>query len=503
LSDGPPLRTKVLKGLSWSLLQTWGTHLVTFAVFLVTARLLGPDAFGTVAIAYTVLSTLNSLIDLGMGDALIRTRDADQRHHDTVFWSLLAASLLLVAVIVAVSPWAAQVLRQPRFESVMQVVAVSLPITALGMVPAFLLRKSMQFKPLALRSLVASIAGGVLAVGLALYGFGYWALVAKGLLEAAVSTALVWRGVGYRPRMSFDRGVWKQLFAIGRPLMGSRLLDIVNQRADAFIVSARLGPLQLGLYSAAQRIFHMMMDAMFMAIQRVALPAFAQIADDPPRVQQALLRIVRITSFVTFPLFAFVGVLAHLVIPLLFGARWADAAPALAALCAGGVLFSVSYYNAPVMTAAGRTGYVFRLAALNAVLNLTAFLVGVRWGIVGVALGYALRGYLVFPLNLSLLHRAIGLQPRRYVAAVAPNLAATVVAALIVVGIDVFWLSGHAGALVRLLVLLPTAVLCYVAVLLAGFRTNLAHVLADLESVVQSMPRIASALRTIARRIAP
>ena len=59
-----PLRTRVLKGLSWSLLQTWGTHLVTFIVFLVTARLLGPDAFGTVVTAYTVLGALTMVVDL-------------------------------------------------------------------------------------------------------------------------------------------------------------------------------------------------------------------------------------------------------------------------------------------------------------------------------------------------------------------------------------------------------------------------------------------------------
>jgi O-antigen/teichoic acid export membrane protein len=497
-----PLRTRVLKGLSWSLLQTWGTHLVTFIVFLVTARLLGPDAFGTVVIAYTVLGALTMVMDLGMGDALIRARDVDQRHHDTVFWSLAVASAVLVLVLVLVSPWAAEWLDQPRFQTVMRVTALSLPITALGLVPAFILRRSLQFKPLALRSLFASIAGGVLAIGMALAGYGYWSLVAKGLLEAAVSTALVWRAVSYRPSASFHWDAWKALFDTGRHLTGSRLLDIINQRADALIVSARLGPTQLGLYSAAQRIFHMMMDAMFMAIQRVALPAFSEIAQDPPRIQRALLRVVRVTSFVTFPLFAFTAALAHLIVPVLFGARWADAAPALAALCAGGVLFSVSYYNAPVMTAAGRAAYVFRLSSLNAVLNLAAFLIGVRWGIVGVAIGFAVRGYLVFPLNLSLLRRAIGLQPRRYVASVAANFAAACVAALAVVGVD-HLLAPHAGAPLRLLAMLPCAVLCYLLILLACFRTHLATVLTDLESALQSLPRLASAFGTLARRIAP
>ena len=92
-----PLRTRVLKGLSWSLLQTWGTHLVTFIVFLVTARLLGPDAFGTVVIAYTVLGALTMVMDLGMGDALIRARDVMAATFDRDLLLLLGKVLVVEA----------------------------------------------------------------------------------------------------------------------------------------------------------------------------------------------------------------------------------------------------------------------------------------------------------------------------------------------------------------------------------------------------------------------
>jgi PST family polysaccharide transporter len=498
----PPLRTKVLRGLSWSMLQTWGTHLITLGVFLVTARLLGPEAFGTVAIAYAIMGALIALIDLGMGDALIRSRDAGQEHFDTVFWALMGLSVVLVIVLAMTSHWIALAFDQPELELLMRVVALSLPVTAAGMVPAVILRRSLHFKPLALRSLAASIVGGAVAIVLALAGFGYWALVVKGLVEPIVAGILVWMSAHYRPGLTFVPAIWNELFATGRHLLGSRLVDIVNQRADALIVSARLGPAPLGLYSAAQRIYHSMMDAMFMAIQRVALPAFAQIAHDPPRVQQALLRMVRLTSFVTFPLFAMVGLLADLLIPVLFGERWADAAPALSALCAGGVLFSVSYYNAPLMTATGRPEFVFRLTLLNTTLNLVAFLVGVQWGIVGVAIGYAARGYLVFPINLALLRRAVGLAPRRYLATVGPTLAATLVTALLT-GLAAQFAPLPANAALRLLALAAGAILLHAAVLLLGFRPTLGAVLLELESMSTRAPRIASILRTLHRWIAP
>src|SRR5690606_18783630 len=155
----------------------------------------------------------------------------------------------------------------------------------------------MMFKALAMRTLIASTGGGIVGVSLAVAGFGYWSLVAKGLVDATLGTLLVWRASPYRPRWAFDRASWREQFGIGRNLLASRVIDIVNRRADSAIVSAWLGATTLGLYAAAQRIYQTMMDTLFVAIQRVSLPAFAEISHDPARTSQALLRMVRMTSF--------------------------------------------------------------------------------------------------------------------------------------------------------------------------------------------------------------
>jgi O-antigen/teichoic acid export membrane protein len=165
------------------------------------------------------------------------------------------------------------------------------------------------------------------------------------------------------------------------------------------------------------------------------------------------------------------------------------------------VLFSVSYYNAPVMTAAGRPEFVFRLTLLNAVLNVAAFLIGVRWGILGVAIGYAVRGYLVFPLNLALLRRAIGLAPRRYLAAIAPSLAATAATTVLTL------LLAHAVPMpsqpaLKLAALACAAVAIHATILLIAFRPAVAGVLAELESMAEQRPGVAARLRALHRRIA-
>jgi PST family polysaccharide transporter len=487
-----PLRARVVKGLSWTMLQSWATHLMTLLVFLVTARLLGPEAFGTVVLAYTTVGALLTLVDLGLGDALLRKKNATQEDNDIVFWTLVASSAVMFIAVCATAGLVARVMEQPPLEWVMIVVGITVPVYALGALPPILLRRQLQFKPLAQRAMISTAAGGVVGIAMAATGFSYWALVAKGLVEAFTSTALVWRQVDYRPRRRFDRSLWREMFAVGRPLTVSRLFDLVNQRADSFIISAHAGPGPLGLYAAAHRVYRTLMDALFMAIQKVALPAFAQIADDPPRTQQALLRMIRLTSFLTFPLFAIVGLLADPLVPALFGARWSEAAPILSAFCAAGLLFSVSYYNSPLMTAAGRTDYVMHLTILNTVLNLVAFLVGIRWGPLGVAIGFALRGYVTFPVNLWMLRRTIGMRVAPYASALLPNLTTTVLAIALgwVVSYEVV---ASLPAWPRLTLTAASAVLVQLLASFILFPHNLAMLLREARGLFRG-PRITSLL---------
>jgi O-antigen/teichoic acid export membrane protein len=205
------------------------------------------------------------------------------------------------------------------------------------------------------------------------------------------------------------------------------------------------------------------------------------------------LRLIRVTSFFTFPMFAAVGLLAEPLMVTLLGEPWTRAAPVLSALCIGGFLFSVSYYNAPLFTAAGRTELLFRLMLANALLVILAVSVGSFWGVFGVALGFALRGYVLLPLNLSYLHRAIGLPPRKWVATLAPSALATALSSAILATAQ--WLLASVGAPVRLLALAALFPLVHALVVIALVPGLLATVLEELSALRPALGRLSRVMR--------
>lgn len=420
------LRQRVARGMGWSLLQTSGSQLVGFAVLLVLARLLGPQEFGIVTAAFVVHGAVASIVDLGVGDVLVRRRPQDQADYDSAFWTLLGVSLLLGAALAVAARPIARLLSQPLLPPLLWLLAATLPLAVLEQVMGARMRSEMKFRPLALRALAATLVGGAAGIGLALAGAGYWSLLAKGVVEAAVAAALLWATCSYRPGRQWSLPRWRELFTSGRHVLGVRLIDIVALRFDALLVSARFGPAALGLYAAGQRIHQTLMQALFATVHRVTLPAFAQLQDEPLRMREALLRMVRVTSFFTLPAFAALAILAEPLVLTVLGSRWPGAAPILGALAVGGLLFSVSHFNAPMLTATGHTALLLRLMLVNAAAVVVATAIGSLWGAVGVALAFSLRGYLLLPYNLACLRRAIGLEPRAWLANLAPPLLATV-----------------------------------------------------------------------------
>jgi O-antigen/teichoic acid export membrane protein len=491
----PSLRQRVFSGMAWSFLQTAGSRLLGMVIILVLARVLGPADFGIVTLAFVVLGAMTSVVDLGVSDVLVRRMPQDQADYDSAFWVVMGFALLLAAATVAAASTLARLLNQPLLPPLLWILAATLPLAAIELIQGARMRAEMKFKPLALRTLAATAVGGTVAIGMAFAGAGYWALLAKGLVESLVSVTLMWASCSYRPGRQFSWARWCELFASARHLLGTRLIDIVNQRYDAFVVGARLGPAALGLYSASFRLYTALMETLFATVNRVTLPAFAKMRGDAERARSSLLRLVSVTSFFTLPTFAALGVMAEPLVVTLLGPPWRDAAPILSALCFGGLLFSVSHYNAPMLNATGRTELLLRLMLTNAALIVAAVTLGANWGAAAVALGLALRGYLLLPMSLAYLRRAIGLRARDWLATVAPPLAATAVTAAALAALQWLLLPPTLAAPWRLLVLGASFPLIHAVVAATLIPSRSIVVFDELSTLRPGFARVATLLR--------
>ena len=429
------LREKTILGLRWSAAQNWGSQLGSLLVFLLLARLLAPEVFGLLAFANVLLAFLLLGVDLGLGQALVQRQALEPGHPISAFWLQVTFGAALVVVCMAAAGPVAAALAQPELADVLRGLSLVLVVSASGRVPAALLRREFAFRALAIASVVGILASAVVAIGMALRGFGVWSLVGQQLTYEAVSVTVLWVGSGWRPRVAASRRHLRELFGFGVHVSAFQLLQLLSRRADHFLVGYFLGEVALGYYSVAHRVLQVMTQVLVSTIKQVALPTLARLQADRGRLREVLVRGSALAGLVGFPTFLGTAAVAPELIPLLFGGQWLPAIPLIQILALAGIVASINALLENVLLATGRPAERLRLGAINAAVALVACGVAVRWGVTAVAAAYVSSQIVMLPLVHRAAARAAHAEGTRSLRSVAvPLLAATCMAGLVIAG---------------------------------------------------------------------
>jgi PST family polysaccharide transporter len=426
------LKRQTAIGLFWSLIQAWGIRLITLLHYLVVARFLEPSDLGLVAFAITIVACLGSLADFGITTWIESTSPQGADTLDSAWWSTVVVAALMAGVLVASAPPLANWAGKPQLIPVIRTLSLTLIFSAASAIQCSLLKIHFMHRVIAIASLLACSVGSLTAIGCVMAGFSYWSLVAKSLLETLLFSLFLTLHSPWRPAWHFNRQAWIEAVLQSLPILGARGLEIANQRLDSILIGSQLGTPALGFYATGQRLYQIAMEGLFSAVNQVSLPLFGRFAAQPERAAAILLRLTSCTSMLSFPTFALMATTAPDLVTVFFGPKWQPAAPVLTVFCLGGVLSSVSYFNAPLLLASGHARSVFGLSLVNAILNTAGFLLAVRFSVTAVASAFVIRGLLVYPLNLMLVREVCGLSIQRYAQNLFPASFSSAVASLAV-----------------------------------------------------------------------
>ncbi len=402
------LRREAASGVAWSTLQTIGMRIISLAVFLVLARLLSPHQFGLVSLAAVFVSLLEVFVEQGFSQAIIQRKVLEPGHLDTAFWSCLGMGIALSVVAFALAGPTASLLGEPHLAPILRGLSPTLALTGLASVAEAILRRELRFRSLAARTMFGAAAGGVVGVTAAVAGLGAWALVYQLLATAIAQTIVIWIAVPWRPGREVRWDRFKDLFGFGVNVVGINLLNFLNRQSDDLLIAGVLGTTALGYYTVAYRILLMLTEVMTRTIDAVTLPTFSRIQDDLARVGRAYLMATRISSAIATPVFLALAALAPEVIPVVFGAKWEPSVEVMQILAFIGLLHAAIYFSGSVLLSIGKPRQALLISVANATTNVIGFAIAAHWGIAAVAAAYVIRGYLLSPLPVYLVKRAVG-----------------------------------------------------------------------------------------------
>jgi O-antigen/teichoic acid export membrane protein len=199
----------------------------------------------------------------------------------------------------------------------------------------------------------------------------------------------------------------KRSFKFSFPLMQAAFVDYISITGYVMLVGLRMSVADLGRFRIAQRLVEVLQEVAFLPANKVFMPVFVAVRDDPDRRFETTRQMLDLLSMVIFFVAAVCGAAARPIVLLMFGHKWEAAIPVFAILTLMAPVTALYGVINPMLTAAGRTTLVSRFAWANAATIMLAAWFAAPYGLT--ALAWALAGRGVLGLVLFVVAMKIGL----------------------------------------------------------------------------------------------
>lgn len=481
------IQKKFSSGVAWMSAGSWIEQAVNFAIFALLARLLGVEAFGFLAMAAAFVLIPEFLVRESVSEILL-TRDAlSPGRLNSVFWLLTMFGTALSAILLAASGPIARFYGAPEVGPLIVALSPTVSMIALTAVPVALLRRNMQFRVLALRAVAGVVAGGVVGVGMALAGYGVWSLAGQRVTQVGVNVIMAWAAVSWRPGIDISLHHIRDVFHFGHRMVGLRAAELTAVQMPSIIVGVMLGPTQAGLFSIAWRVVEIASFLVITPLRMVAQPAFSSVARSGGHAANLLVDIMRMAGLVVFPAFAGLAVLAEPALIVLFGQKWAPAAPVLSVMSIFGMYLCIEKVQQTYCLAVGKVGVLALLAWCEVGLAATLIYLAVSLDLTAVAAAFVAGFLIVWPLRFRNLAAIADIGPGQLARVHILPMTITVVMT-VSVWLLANWLEGSSNAVILGLGTL-TGILIFTVLTLLLLRNRL-HLL---RSFLRPAPVAASA----------
>ena len=419
------LRRKALSGMAWTGGERVLFESVHFLIWLVFARLLTPEDYGIIGMLTIFMLVANVFLDCGFSSALIQKKNLTEDDYSTAFHFNMALAVAFYLLLWIAAPWIAAFYETPVLIQVTRVIALSLIINGLTIVQTAKLSVALDFKSQAIASFVALLFSGMLGIGLACLGYGYWAIVWQGLTLAAIRAILLWCFSHWIPRWRFSKDSFHSLFTFGSKLLCTGLIDTIYKNVYPMVIGKFFGATEIGYFNRANQFAVLPADTVAGVVVKVNYPVLVAVREDREKLLRAYRKLTRAPLFFLFPILWGMAAVARPLVLVLLGGQWLPCVPLLQVLCIGAVCTPLTRINLNLLYVKGRSDLVLKLefikkpiafAILIGSLFFSSFLdsispiiqqrlftwislgpvpVGVFW----IAVGWVLYDFIAFALN--------------------------------------------------------------------------------------------------------
>lgn len=366
-SKAQSLAKTTIKGTIWNYGSYMSGRLVAFVSMLVLARLLTKDDFGVAAYAGVATGFIDVVAGLGISNAVIYYKDQDGII-DTAFWLNMISSMVIFTITWFAAPLLGLFFQDDRATPVLQVLAFTYPLAAIGYIHGALLQKQLAFGKRFIPSLTGALTKAAISIPMATLGYGYWSIVFGQIGSTLVTTITYWIVLRWRPRILYIPRFTRPLMTYGLTLVLSDILSSIVNQTDYLLIGRNLGSVALGIYSMAFRLPEILIQMFCSAIANVLFPIFASLQDDLESLRKGFLTTTQYMFLAVAPIGLGLALVARPFILVFLSDKWLDAIPVIRAIAIFSTIQAIPYSAGIVYKARARQNILTLITLIQLVL---------------------------------------------------------------------------------------------------------------------------------------
>ena len=454
-------------------IDNWGQQGFQLLSFLYVGNVLGPEIVGVFASALLYHMLVSALFIQSFSEIIVQKKDITPEHRAAVFWFSVGLGFAMMVVSLLLAKGVGAAFRRPEITEILYALAVIYPMLGVSGFCVETLRRQLNFRWLALRTIVSGCAATSLAIVLVRNGYGVWSLVGYHICWRGCDFIILLFVADWWPRSGFSIARFREVAHYGFYAMGLRLMSYVTMHLDSIVVGLFLGPAPLGIYTMGHRFVRALTQALTGVFHNVSLAVFSRLQSHRRVLTRAYSNATQISNLVGFPVFVGLAVVAEPLVAALLNPEWMPLVPVLQIVCLGGILSTVTYIQAAALRALGAIKIVFWCRLLLTSAKLCLLLVVAQFGLIPVAVAASAFPLVTLPIWQLFLNRRLNSGMLGFVASFLPAAWSCAAMAAVTLTVSEF-VADDVSAVARLLILVPIGAVTYLACLVVTSPSSIA-----------------------------
>jgi PST family polysaccharide transporter len=387
--DNRTLDQKTSQGFLNNIIFKISTNILEIISIAILARLISKEDFGYFAICSISMAIIYSVSTLGLSKATIQYKNLSFRQSSNVFWVNFYIGIILILLSVLVGYVNSTLYENKILFLITVLLGLKLFTQSCSSQYFVLLNRKHQFKEIGLIQVSSKFVSVVFTCILALIYHNIYVLVFGAIIESFISLALLFSVTKWYPVFPKKMNTIFSLLRFGGELSLSSIFMILSKNIDKLLIGIYVNPSATAVYQKSFNLTRKQVTEISDSLRSVGLATFSQITDDKKAFRSYYRNFTELIAYLTIPLIFVTAILSEEFVLMLLGDQWKECIPLITIFSIASIFESTSRLRSSVLISFKLSKIIIRLQLFRGIFELTAIIIGLYWGIMGIAVCYS------------------------------------------------------------------------------------------------------------------